>query len=242
MKNKVLWFGGITLFILTQGVVRYYSRKIVPKGPGQYIYREYDPRGLNVETFRKRSEREFFKVKGGFADSVSYPGLASLDFSTTWLRILASVYEEVSIEGDFSWLFHKLRFISYHLPTDEASFQTALLPLFVVLGKDPAGAMFLLNEKLVKFKTDWRVSYWAGFHALENLHEKKLAGSLFLEASKYYGAPVYLAPLGLRLMHDQGDIDYETLRVYAAKNLDPELLDRVKRIRPEWFKLGEKNK
>lgn len=240
MKNKTLCFVGISLFVITQGVVRYYSRKTVAKEPGRFVYREYDPRGPSVEIFRKKSEREFFKVKGGFADSVSYPGLASLDFSTTWLRILASVYEDVSIEGDFSWLFHKLRFVSYHLPKDEASFQTALLPLFVVLGKDPAGALFLLNEKLAKFKTDWRVSYWMGFHALENLNEKKLAGSLFLEAAKYYGSPDYLAPLGLRLMHDRGEIDYETLRAYAAKNLDPELLDRVKRIRPEWFKLGEK--
>ncbi len=240
MNRKIPSLIFIALFVLIQGTFRYFSRKTVQKSESQFIYREYDPRGQSVELFRKRSEREFFKVKGGFADSVSYPGLASLDFSTTWLRILASVYEEATVEGDFSWLFHKLRFISFQLPSDEASFQTALLPMFVVLGKDPAGAMFLLNEKMAKFKTDWRVSYWAGFHALENLNEKKLAGSLFLEAAKYYGSPDYLGPLGLRLMHDRGEIDFETLRVYAVKNLDPELLDRVKRIRPEWFKLGEK--
>lgn len=240
MKSHKSYYFLIFAFVVVQGSLRYFSRKLVVKSENKSVYREYDPRGQNVELFRKRSEREYFKVKGGFADSVSIPGLASLDFSTTWLRILASVYEDVSVEGDFSWLFHKLRFISYQLPKNEAAFQTALLPLFVVLGKDPAGALFILNEKLVKFKTDWRVSYWAAFHALENLHEKKLAGSLFLEAAKYPGAPNYLVQLGLRLIHDEGDVDFKALRAFAAKNLDPALYERVKKLRPEWFNQPER--
>jgi hypothetical protein len=235
MPYKKLIILSTIVFVLCQGVLRYKSRRLVERTNRQSVYREYDLRGDQVELFRKRSEREFFKVKGGFADSVSMPGLASLDFSVTWLRILASVYEDVTVEGDFSWLFHKLRFISYMLPTNEAAFQTALLPMFVVLGKDPAGALFLINEKLTKFKTDWRISYWAGFHALENLNEKKMAGQLFLEAARYPGAPHYLSALGVRLSQGDVEIEFSKLRKFAVENLDSEILEKLKKIRPEWF-------
>jgi hypothetical protein len=240
MRNKIT-LSVIALFCLWQGILRYFSRQLVNQGERRYVYREFDPRGLSVETFRKKTEREYYKVKGHFIEDVSLPGLEALDFSVTWLRILASTYDEASVEGDFSWLFHKLRFISNSLPQTENSFQSALMPFFVVLGKDPAGALFLLNEKMKKFKTDWRISYWAGFHALENLKEKKLAGSLFLEASKFPGAPEYLTPLGLRLMQGDETINFYKLRKFATENLDPELLERLKRLRPEWFTIGESN-
>ncbi len=226
---------GIVGFCCAQGLYRHSSRKMVRVNESKLVYREYDPRGRDVEIFRKRGEREYYKVKGGFMDAVSLPGLTSLDFSVTWLRILVSTYEDASVEGDFSWLFHKLRFISHNLPKDEASFQTALMPFFVVLGKDPAGALYLLHEKLSKFKTDWRVSYWTGFHALENLKEKKMAGILFLEASKYPGCPDYLASLGVRLLQNEGEPNYAVFRSYAIKNLEPHLLEKLKRVRPEWF-------
>ena len=232
-----LW---ILVFCCVQGFTRYYSREMLDVGQRKYIYREYDPRGRFVELYRKRVEREFFKVKGQFIDTVTWPGLVALEFSTTWMHILVSVYDEASLEGDFSWLFYKLRFVSHVLPQSEGAFQTALLPLFVVLGKDPAGALYLLNEKITKFKNDWRVPYWTAFHAMENLQEKKMAGSLFLEASKYPGAPEYLVPLGLRLLQGDGAINVLSVRDYAIRNLDPELLEKVKRIRPEWFKTGEK--
>src|SRR5688572_18334407 len=102
MPYKRLIILSTIIFVAAQGYLRYSSRRLIERNPGKFVYKEYDPRGPNVELFRKRSEREFFKVKGGFADSVSMPGLASMDFSITWLRILASVYEDVSIEGDFS--------------------------------------------------------------------------------------------------------------------------------------------
>lgn len=238
MAYKKLLIFLIILFVFAQGYKRYSSRQIIERSPSRFVYREYDPRGSNVELFRKRTEREYFKIKGGFADSISAPGLSALDFSLTWLRILAGVYEDASIEGDFSWLFHKLRFISAKLPPSENEFQTAMMPLFIVLGKDPAGALFLLNEKLSKFKTDWRNSYWAGFHALENLNERKMAGSFFIDAAKYSSAPSYLLPLGIRLVQqtEGAKEDVFRLRKFATEKLSPELLEKVKTMRPEWFK------
>jgi hypothetical protein len=238
-RERIMALIVVGMFALWQGIVRYNSRRLVLQSEKRWVYREYDPRGKNVEIFRKRTEKEYFRVKGHLVNGVSMPGLAALDFSVTWLRILVSTYEEASVEGDFSWLFHKLRFISHFLPKDETSFQTALLPFFVVLGKDPAGALYLLNEKLSKFRTDWRISYWTGFHALENLHDRKMAGSLFLIAANYPGAPEYLVPLGVRLLQDEGEVNYLAMRNYAIKNLDPEAIEKLKRLRPEWFIVGE---
>lgn len=240
-RRSQVFLAAVIIFSFAQGVFRYSSRQIVVGQNQRFIYREFDARGSTVDMFRKRTEREYFKVKGGFLEQVSLPGLGALDFSLTWLRILASVYDEASVEGDFSWLFHKLRFISQVLPRDEQSFKGALLPFFVVLGKDPAGAMYLLNEKMTKFRSGWRVPYWAGFHALENLNERKLAGSLFLEAAKYPGAPEYLTQLGIRLLHDDQPMNYSILRKYATDNLEPEVVERLRKLRPEWFVPGAGN-
>lgn len=222
MKKTI--FFSIFLFCLAQGL-------------GQYYFPTFDPRGKEVEANKKRTELSYYQLKGSVLGSFSWPGLTALDFSLTWLRMLASTDAEVSIEGDFSWLFHKLRFLSKIIPGEDTRFQLAILPFFVVIGKDMAGAQLLFNEKLARGEdlNDWRVAYWAGFHAMENLNEKKLAGELFLRASKGVGAPYYLPSLGFRLIQGEEVLSREDLRGEALKKLSPELQEKLRALRPEWF-------
>jgi hypothetical protein len=240
IKHKS-WAIFFVLFVLVQGLYLGLSRKKhelqLPYGKKLSVYRTYDLRGENVETKRKKTEHAYYQVKGSFSRGARWPGLGSFEFAITWLRILVSVYDEASFEGDFSWLFHKLRFISHLIPDSEASFRAALMPLFVVLGKDPAGALYLLNEKLARSPNaiDWRLPYWAGFHALENLKEPQMAGDFFLMAAHYGNSPQYLATLGFRLKNGDVFYDKKLLRKEAIDRLDDELKEKLKHMRPEWF-------
>lgn len=225
----------ILMLCTFQGSIRFYSRKLIDVG-GKQVYRDYDPRGAAVEATKKLSEKEFFRLRSKFAVPFPWPGLNAMNFSFTWLKILSSTYDEASVEGDFSWLFHKLKFISLLLPKDDQTFQTAMLPFFVVLGKDPAGALYLFNEKMGQGRgdSDWRVAYWAGFHALENLNEKKLAGDLFLKAARQPGAPRHLGVIGFRLAQGE-DFNRVDMRHEALRKVDPKILEKIKLLRPEWF-------
>ena len=208
------------------------------QGLGQYCFPNFDPRGKEVEASKKRTELAYYKVKGSELGVYSWPALTAMDFSLTWLRLLASTDAEASLEGDFSWYFHKLRFISRIIPQADVSFQSSILPFFVVIGKDVAGAQLLFNEKLALGEDlkDWRVAYWAGFHAMENMNERKLAGELFLRASYQTGSPSYLPALGFRLIQGVEGLTSEELRGEALKKLSPELQEKLRALRPEWFR------
>ncbi len=223
MKKTILF--SIFIFCLAQGL-------------SQYYFSAFDPRGKEVETLKKRTELAYYQLKGSVLGSYSWPGLTALDFSLTWLNILASTDAEASLEGDFSWYFHKLRFLSRIIPEADKRFQSAILPFFVVIGKDTAGAQLLFNEKLSQKESlkDWQVAYWAAFHAMENLNEKKLAGELFLKASKLPGSPVYLPALGFRLFQGDQVLSQGELREEALKKISPELQEKLRALRPEWFK------
>jgi hypothetical protein len=215
----------IFLFCLSQGL-------------GMYFYSGFDPRGSGVEAFQKRTEHSYYQLKGSVLGFYSWPGLTALDFSLTWLNVLSSTDTEAGLEGDFSWYFHKLRFLSKIIPQADTRFQSAILPFFVVIGKDAAGAQLLFNEKLARGDDvkDWRVAYWAAFHAMENLSEKKLAGELFLRASHSPGSPHYLPALGFRLIQGEDALSSGQLRSDALKKLSPELQEKLRALRPEWFK------
>ncbi len=223
-QSTKFFLTGITLLWTLQGV-------------GLYFFSNFDPRGQGVEGYKKRTEHSYYQLKGSVLGSYSWPGLTALDFSLTWLNILASTDAEASLEGDFSWYFHKLRFVSKIIPQADSRFQSAILPFFVVIGKDTAGAQLLFNEKLLEREgaNDWQLAYWAGFHAMENMNERKLAGDLFLRASKIPGAPYYLPALGFRLLQGEDVLSREELRAEALKKLSPELQEKLRALRPEWF-------
>jgi hypothetical protein len=222
LKKTILFL--IFIFSLTQGWM-------LQRWP------HFDPRGEGAEGFKKRTEHAYYQLKGSVLGFYSWPALTALDFSLTWLRILASTDAEASLEGDFSWYFHKLRFLSKVVPDQDKAFQSAIIPFFVVIGKDAAGAQLLFNEKLERGEDlkNWKVDYWAAFHAMENLNEKKLAGELFLRASKVVGSPYYLPALGFRLLQGEDVLGKSELRFEALKKLSPELQEKLRALRPEWF-------
>ncbi len=89
-KHRPSFYVQVALFIgfcTIQGSLRYYSREFVDVG-SRKVFRDYDPRGRDVEGAKKRQEKEFFSIKESFSTPMPWPGLGAMNFSFTWLKIM----------------------------------------------------------------------------------------------------------------------------------------------------------
>lgn len=166
----------------------------------------------------------------------AWPGLASAQVSWTWLDVLSGLHSPESAEGDFSWMFSKLNAIASVAPPREIRFLATLAPYYYVIGNDGAGATLLMNELSLRARdTDWLVWFWNSYHANENLRSPRLAGDFLLKAAHQPGAPDYLAPLALRLAKGSSFLEDARRAGALEQNVDPILLEKMKKARPEWF-------
>jgi hypothetical protein len=201
-----------------------------------FVSSRFDPRDLQkVDEAEAQRESDRFKNRlfsGGGA--FFWPGLKSLQVSSNWLQLLQGVHAEASYEGDFSWVFSKLDFIEKATPREERSLLVALAPFYFLVNRDGAGATYLMNSMLRRAPDTWRVWFWSGYHALENLKNVPLAGDLYRQAAMMPGSPLYLGALSYRLSNQELFLRVPNPKNILEKDLPEELLRKIKATRPEW--------
>lgn len=240
MKSKV-WISLCIGFFLAQGAWRISQQKKsghVVTRQGQKLLKLYDLRGYDLvsDLLVKRESDQFKNQMWSNLDKPFYwPGLKSVQTSWAWMQILNGLHTQSSHEGDYSWLFSKLYFLSESLDQSRDHRVVSLAPFFLVIGTDGIGATLLVNRWTGTQSTGgWKTWFYAGFHALENLKNSKLAADYFRQALKFRGAPDHLAALVLRLEHGEISTDKKN-RGLLLRDLDSSLQERIRRVRPDWF-------
>jgi len=199
---------------------------------------KFDPRGYDlVEQIIKQRESESFKsrLRSGNSADLSWPGLASAQVSWTWLELLQGLHTESSYKGDFSWMFSKLNTVIKNSPKHEQRFVSALGAFFYAIGKDHAGANLLFQEMVKRSPEVYNTWFWGGFHAYYNLKMPKMAGDCFERAAKFPWAASYIGALAARLKYDVEALSAADRKTLIKKELDPEVLKKIKQSRPEWL-------
>jgi len=201
---------------------------------------EFDPRGKQrVADIQEEEESAAFqkRLKDKRFNQYFWPGLKAAHLSFIWLQTLSGISNEASYNKDFSWLFSKLYTLAVSSHPKELYRVFKLSPFLYVIGQDLVGSTLLAFETIKRQPENWASWYWAGFHSLENLHHRKLAGDLYLESSKRAGSPYYVASLGIRLSAGlYANQDMSTHLDSVIQELPSEIVEKIKRSRPEYFK------
>lgn len=199
-----------------------------------------DPRDAQaVESIHRQRESDAFRdrLRNGQTRPFAWPGLAAAQVSWTWLEVLSGLHAPESYEGDFSWIFSKLETIVQVSHPREIDFLSTLAPFYFVIGHDYAGATLIMNDMIQRAgPRRWRPWFWAGFHALENLNDRRLAGDLFARAAMDPASPPFLAPLSVRLSLGNEFLRSAEKRQLLENGIAPELREKILQARPEWLK------
>jgi len=203
-------------------------------------FRNHDPRGrVHVAKILRARESRAFKerLRKGVKEDWAWPGLRAAQTSWIWLELLQGVHIPESYEGDFSWMFSKLYTVAQYSDPKEIRFLATLAPYYFVMGSDHAGATLFLDELTKRAPSSFNTWFWGGFHANDNLFNRQMASYFYGEAALKPGAPDYVATLSQRLKYG-GDAfsDEAERKAILSGNIDPDLLEKIERVRPEWFK------
>lgn len=203
------------------------------------ISSRFDPRGREVvDGVLRKKESLSFKNRSRkiFVSLSDFLGLRALDRSYTWLELLQGVHNESSYEGDFSWVFSKLDYLIGLTPSTDNPPWSRLSPFYFLVYKDGAGSTFLMNTMVNKAPGSWKIWFWSGYHALENLKMKTLAGDLYRHAALMPSSPTFLGPLSYRLSNQEIFDRMPHPQKIIEEELPEELLRKIKLERPEWLK------
>jgi hypothetical protein len=239
-KGRTLFFAsGLVIWsLLVAGRIYKESQSLVrSKSTKQIVGTDWDPRDRQlIDKVARLRESESFRnrLRRGLDSQLFWPGTKAAQVSWTWLELLQGLHNEASYEGDFSWMFSKLHTVALASDPREIRFLASLAPFFFVIGKDHAGANVLMQEVLDRAPGSWQAWFWSGFHAYENLSDRKLAADLYERAARIDGSPAYFAALSVRL---KLGLDFPKKNIGKAfeGQMDPELLERVRQARPEYF-------
>lgn len=228
-------------FMAAQALWRFHEQlqisKVVTRS-GLKLLKTYDLRGADhVMSIILRRESDAFRgrVKSRQSKIFYWPGLKAAQTSWVWMQALSGLHVESSFQGDYSWLFSKLDFINRSVPSGKDLRSFSLAPFFLVIGSDGVGSTLLVQEWSRTFEDYWKTWFYAGYHAIENLNDTKLASDYFQRALTFKETPDFVAALMLRLK-DPSAFSEKKNRDLLLGDLDPALLVRLKRARPEWFR------
>ena len=227
LKDKSTLFPTVVLAILSIGIV--FSQN--------HFKDKFFSESAALEAER-RAEQESFrrKLQSGIEQDLPWPGLKSAQVSWAWLELLQGLHVESSYDGDFSWMFSKLYFVSKNANSHEIQYLSTLAPFYYVIGEDGAGSALFLYELVKRAPYNYNVNFWSGYHALENLSLSKMAAYFYERAARDPVAPSYLATLSQRLKLGNFDqLSDEQRRVALEKSADPLILEKIKKVRPNWF-------
>ncbi len=216
------------------------SRELLLGGVGKKaIGSRWDPRGRDEldHIAALRESADFRDRLGrGRGHGFSWPGLKSAQVSFAWLDLLQGLHNTASSEGDFSWVFSKLDTLIENSPKAEILFVQGIAPFILVVGKDFLGANIVLNELAKREPTSWVPWFWYGFHAMHNLKNYRLAADLFSRAAVIPGSPPQTAGLSVRLKYGNPmDLSPDERLSILETQISPELKEKIKKLRPEWF-------
>jgi len=199
-----------------------------------------DPRGSDqvARLARERESRAFKeRLRKGIRTDWAWPGLRSAQTSWAWLELLQGLHVPESYEGDFSWMFSKLYTVAQYSDEKEIYFLTMLAPYYFVMGHDHAGATLFFDELVRRAPDSYNVWFWGGFHAVDNIFVRPMAAYCYEQAALKPGAPDYLATLSQRLKFGGAAFESSVERQrILGRHISPEILKRIERVRPSWFK------
>ena len=227
-------------FVACQAYWRYAEQSRTAKvrtRTGATLIKAFDLRGADsVMALIKRRESDDFRqrVRERQGKLTYWPGLRSAQVSWRWMEMLNGLHTETSFQGDYSWLFSRLDFLSRSVGARGDWRVISLAPFFLVIGSDGIGSTLLIRDWIQRYPNYWKTWFFAGYHALENLKLPLLAADYYERGLKFREMPDYVAALVLRL-RAKDSLGDTTSRDMVLKGLDPEVLDRLKRARPEWF-------
>lgn len=236
--SKMAWLG--FGFVLAQGVWRYREQMRLPKvvtKTGVQLEGIYDLRdSTKISKIQERRESDAFRerVRRPSSSIAYWPGLKAAQASWVWMQTLSGLHVQSSYEGDYSWLFSKLNFLSRAIGKNHDPRVVSIAPFFLVIGSDGIGSTMLLQDWIRNYPDSWKTWFFAGFHALDNLKIPKLAADYYTHAIQFSQTPDYVAALVVRLK-SEGEINDKKNRDLLIEGLDPNLVERLKRIKPEWF-------
>lgn len=106
---------------------------------------------------------------------------------------------------DNSWAFKMLDTVTKLAPRFKMPYLAGGISLSV-LTEDYVGATQIFERGLAAYPNDWDLAYRAAYHFLFDLHDKKRAAELLLQA-KANGAPDWVQLLASRLYSETGQIE-----------------------------------
>jgi hypothetical protein len=241
--SRVYVFAGLALVLwamFSWARLREESKhKIVSRSTKTVVGASWDPRDYQkLDKIYKKRESDSFKARQrrGISTPFVWPGLRNFQISMVWLEVLQGLHHESSYDGDYSWMFSKLNTLMALTDIKEIRYLTSLAPFFLVIGKDHIGANILMQEVIERAPDEYNAWFYSGYHAIENLNDRKLAADYILRASQFPFAPPYLKALHLRLKLGQEFLSSAEKKTLIEKEVkDPALLEALKKIRPEWF-------
>ncbi len=242
IKTKIRTLLSLALFgALVGGRVIFESRSLArSKGGHQIVGSRWDPRGFErIEAILKQRETDSFraKLRSGTSADIFWPGLSSAQISWTWLEMLQGLHVESSYQGDFSWIFSKLNTLIRYSNPKELKLIIGLGAFYYAIGRDHAGATYLMNELIKRdhVSPHFNTWFWGGYHGYYNLGNRQLASNLFEHAARFDSAPPYVAALAARLKFGDELMNSAERNDLLQRSLDPDLFEKVKKARPTWF-------
>lgn len=240
MKQRACLLAAIT-FVAAQGLWRQRENaklENIHTRTGATLIRNFDLRGFELVTSilqQRESDRFREAVAARPGSKVWYwPGLKAMQVSWTWMQALNGLHVETSYQGDYSWLFGRLHFLSTAAGVNGDPRVISLAPFFLVIGADGVGSTLMVDEWVRRYPGQWKTWFFAGYHALENLNAPRLAADYYEHSLSFAGVPDHVAALVLRLRAGSR-IEDKKNRDLLIRDLDPNLQERLKRARPEWF-------
>lgn len=127
-----------------------------------------------------------------------------------------------------SWLYKMINAITDLSPHFRMPYSAGALALTVIIS-DIDGATKIFDKSVIEFPHDWQLLYRAAYHYLYEVHDKKRAAELLIQAGKY-GAPAWVEGLAGRLYSDSGHLDLaeSLLQEMIETNQDPHVIDRLR--------------
>jgi|GEM_PF-5823566 len=162
-----------------------------------------------------------------------FPALKSFSASLTWIQTVQSLYYPESYsqnESYTSWQIKKYLFLSSN---EETRLLAGIIPLFLI-GKDYQGAQEIFPLLHKRVHKGWKLPFWMASYCLDRSRDQACAAKYYALAAKQKGAPAYLGALSLRLTAGE-KIHNGSWRKNYLESIEPSLLKKIKKTRPEWF-------
>ena len=151
-----------------------------------------------------------------------------------WIRAIqdfsyCDTYIGTNVCQNNSWLFQVVDAVTNLSPSFRSAYFYGSLALSIIL-TDKEGARRLYEKGVAAFPNDWQLNYYAAYHYIYEINDKKRAAELLIQAGKF-GAPAWVTVLAGRLYSDEGQLEMAERVLQEMKDTkqDPTLIERLEK-------------